>query len=78
VLTGARRLLESSVKLVYAEVSFVPLYEHTCLFHDVSLFLAKFGFTLYRLYDLHFADNGQLIYGDATFVNEEVRATTLA
>ena len=77
VLSGARQLLQSTVKLVYLEVSFVPLYEKSCLFHDISLFLHECGFTLYRLYDLHHAENGQLIYADATFVSRQVRATTL-
>jgi FkbM family methyltransferase len=77
-LSGAQHLLQSSVQLVYLEVSFVPLYENTCLFHDVAMFLANLGFTLYRLYDLHFADNGQLVYGDAIFVSQQVRVTILA
>jgi FkbM family methyltransferase len=77
VLLGASQVLKSSVELVYAEVSFVPLYENTCLFHDVSSYLYGLGFTLYGLYDLHFAADGQLVYADATFISERVRARAL-
>jgi FkbM family methyltransferase len=77
-LRGADRLLREGVKLVYAEVSFVPLYERACLFHDLAAFLHTRGLSLYRLYDLHHADNGQLVYGDATFLHSDVRARALA
>ncbi len=46
-LEGARKLLETSVKLVYTEVEFVQLYEGNCLSFEVEMFLRKRGFTLY-------------------------------
>jgi FkbM family methyltransferase len=70
-LRGSTELLRSSVRLVYAEVEFVKLYEHNCLFHEVASFLERQGFDLYQLYNLHTGDDGRLLYGDALFFKAE-------
>jgi FkbM family methyltransferase len=73
-LVGARELLQQSVRLIYTEVEFVQLYEHACQFHEVAAYLRQFNFTLYNLYDLHTADDGQLVYADAIFISLPVRS----
>jgi len=73
-LRGAVRLLTSErAVLLYVEVEFVPLYQDQPLFHEICAFLADFGYSLFNLYDLHVSDNGQLRYGDALFVNKQMR-----
>jgi FkbM family methyltransferase len=73
-LRGAVRLLSSErAVLLYVEVEFVALYQDQPLFHEICAFLAGFGYSLFNLYDLHVSDNGQLRYGDALFVNKQMR-----
>ena len=49
-------------------------YENAPLFHDISSFLSKYGYSLFDIYDLYRAKNGQIRYGDALFVSESVRS----
>jgi FkbM family methyltransferase len=73
-LHGAESLLGAgNTSLIYTEIMFVPHYEDSPLFHEVWSFLSKFGYSLFDIYDLHRARNGQLRYGDALFVSESVR-----
>jgi len=75
VLNGAsKRLRDKRIGLIYIEVMFVPHYEGGCLFHEVSGFLNHQGYTLFNLYDLKRAQNGQLRWGNAIFLNPEMRA----
>lgn len=73
-LIGTSDQLRDSVKIVYTEVQFVPLYEGACQFHEVAAFLEQHDFAIYNLYDLHNAEDGQLIYGDAVFVRRDLRS----
>lgn len=74
-LQGARRLLaERRVALIYTEVFFVAHYEGGASFCDLSRFLAEYGYTLFNLYNLCIARNGQLRFGDALFISESIRA----
>lgn len=73
-LKGATRLLESpKLKLIYTEALFVSHYENHPLFHDMSVYLSDHGYSLYNIYNLRSATNGQLRYGDVLFVSAEVR-----
>jgi FkbM family methyltransferase len=65
-LRGAEGVLDS-VKLVYTEVEFVPIYQENALFHEVADFLYGKGFSLLQLYDLT-SKQGQLVWGDAVFI----------
>jgi len=77
-LKGAAGLLAAKrVGLVYAEVQFVPLYEGAPLYHELSLMLDSFGYTLYGIYDLVNARNGQLRFADAIFIPAAVREFVL-
>jgi hypothetical protein len=52
-------------------VEFIELYENNCLFFQLETFLKKQGFRLYQLYNLQTGQDGQLIYGDAIFINHD-------
>jgi FkbM family methyltransferase len=74
-LQGAARLLrERRIGLVYAEVLFVHHYRGEPLFHEVAAFLERLDYTLYGLYDLVIARDGQLRFADAIFIPPETRA----
>ena len=74
VLSGAsERLRGKRVKLIYTEVMFVPHYEGGCLFCDVSDFLSRFDYTLFNLYNLKRARNGQLRWGNAIFLSPQMQ-----
>ena len=74
VLNGASKKLGcKQVGLIYVEVMFVPHYEGGCLFHEVSSFLHQNEYTLFDLYDLKRASNGQLRWGNAVFVSPMMR-----
>lgn len=67
-LHGSHSLLsDSKVGLIYTEIQFVHLYEGAPLFGDILQYLNNFGYSLFDFYNLHRADGGRLIYGDALF-----------
>jgi FkbM family methyltransferase len=70
---AAETLKEKQISVIFTETMFIPLYEKQPLLHEIWNFLGQFGYTLFDLYGLHRAINGQLRYGDALFVNEDVR-----
>jgi FkbM family methyltransferase len=75
VLQGAsEKLGKKQIKLIYTEIVFVPHYERGCLFYEVTGFLDKYGYTLFNLYNLKRARNGQLRWGNAIFLSPEIRA----
>jgi FkbM family methyltransferase len=74
VLKGAsKKLRGNQIKLIYSEVMFTPHYEGGCLFHDVAGFLDQYHYSLFNLYNLKSAHNGQLRWGNAIFVSPEMR-----
>lgn len=71
---GAKETLQANrAALIYTETLFVPHYEENPLFNDLWNCLAEYGYTLFDIYDLYRAGNGQLRFGDALFVSPEVR-----
>ncbi len=75
VLNGALgKLRDKQIKLIFAEVMFVAHYESGCLFHEVSDFLSRYDYTLFNLYNLKRARNGQLRWGNAIFLNPQMQA----
>lgn len=73
-LRGAESLLKAgTTPLIFTEIMFAPHYEGAPLFHEIWSFLSQTGYSLFDVYDLHRATNGQLRYGDALFVSEHVR-----
>jgi FkbM family methyltransferase len=77
-LQGAQQLLHSGrVHLIYTEIFFVPHYEAAPLFHDIWSHLAQHGYSLFDIYNLHRARNGQIRFGDALFVSPELRTSVI-
>ncbi len=75
VLKGAiKKLGNKQIKLIYSEVMFIPHYQGGCLFHEVSGFLSQYGYSLFNLYDLKRAHNGQLRWANAIFLSPQMRA----
>lgn len=73
-LKGASNLLQhQAIDIILSEILFVELYEGGAVFYELSAFLAQYGYTVYHLYDLHRAENGQITWGDAIFVSLQYR-----
>jgi len=73
-LYGAKNILTSNKPLlIYTEIMFVSLYENNPLFYQIWDFLLNYGYSLFNIYDLHTAKNGQLKYGNAIFVSDILR-----
>ncbi len=73
-LHGAKKLLERrTTPLIYTEIMFIPHYEGAPLLHEIWSFLANYGYSLFDIYNLHRATNGQIRFGDALFVSEAIR-----
>jgi FkbM family methyltransferase len=73
VLAGAARMLSAtSVPLIYAEVSFVPLYESQPLFPEVYQYLHVRGYRFVDLYESGFLTHYYQISGNALFVHESL------
>ncbi len=67
-LKGAQDVLPN-VKIIFAETEFVTLYKNQPLFSEIELFLRENNFSLFYLYNLSIATNGQLLACDALFLN---------
>lgn len=77
-LKGARRTLETlRPALIFTEAPFIHHYEGEGLLSDLWTFLEGFGYSLYDLFQLNRASNGQLRYANALFVSEALRKQVL-
>jgi FkbM family methyltransferase len=73
VLKGAQNLLKSKkIDVLFVEVEFLKLYANQPLFHDISSFLYQNDYHLYSLYNLTYSKEGQMVYGDAIFLNSDI------
>jgi FkbM family methyltransferase len=73
-LRGAGETLAArGVRMVYLEIMFVELYAGAPLFHRTWSHLVEAGYSLYDVFDLQRARNGQLRYGDALFIDRATR-----
>jgi len=70
-LRGAVRMLENSTLVVYAEISFNPLYEGGAVYSEIDLFLRDYGFGLYDMYKPKYNQRGLIMWANAIFVNAE-------
>ena len=70
VLKGGLELLKTQkVSIVSSEVYFSRAYKNQCYFHDVAYFMDSVGYKFYNFSRLVNAKNGNLYFGDATFVS---------
>jgi FkbM family methyltransferase len=75
---GAEQMLNSEqVALICTEVTFVPHYENGVLFNEVCAYLNDRGYTLFNMYDIQWARNGQMRFGDALFVSGKLRRSVI-
>lgn len=75
VLKGAcDKLSKHAISLIYTEVMFTAHYEGGCMFHELTGFLEQYGYTLFNLYNLKRAKNGQIRWGNAIFLSPRSRA----
>jgi hypothetical protein len=70
-------LRKGLIAIIHTEVTFVPHYERGALFCDVCAYLNDRGYTLFNIYDLQWAQNGQVRFGDALFVNARLRSSVI-
>lgn len=71
---GAAKTLEAkAVSLIYTEFMSVPLYEGNPLLYELWAFLEQYGYTMFDIYNLVRANNGQVKNGDAIFVSRQMR-----
>jgi FkbM family methyltransferase len=68
VLAGAEATLPL-VSMIWTEVCFRPLYQGSCVFHDVYTFLHRHGFRLHDLEPGFRAADGEMLAADLLFVN---------
>lgn len=74
-LKGAHnKLVKQDISIIYTEVMFMPHYEGACMFHEMTSFLSQYDYTLFNLYDVKRAKNGQLRWGNAIFLSPKARA----
>ncbi|MEI2418821.1 FkbM family methyltransferase, partial [Arthrospira platensis SPKY2] len=77
-LQGAiEQLSASSIDLIYTEVFFITHYENSPLFYDICSFLAKYQYTLYSMYNIVYARDGQMRYADAIFLSSRIRENVI-
>lgn len=77
-LKGATHLLTNiSPGMIFLESAVVAHYEGESLLHEVTAFLSNFGYSLYDLFHLYPARNGQLRYCESLFVSEAFRTEVL-
>ena len=72
-LKGCGKLLSTTRALV-TEVEFAALYDDQPLFADIDLYLRKYDFRLFNLYDLWTHPQGQITAGNAIFLNRRFYA----
>jgi hypothetical protein len=72
-LHGSRSMLErQKISLIFSEVLFGPQYEEQAQYHEIATWLAKFGYRLFRFYELHYAPDRSLDYSDAIFCTDSI------
>lgn len=77
-LKGASKILaEGRCSVIYTEITFIPHYEQGAMFHELCSFLQKYGYTLYNIFNLTTAKDGQLRQADALFLSGDFRRTHL-
>jgi FkbM family methyltransferase len=65
-LQGMEKTLQDDIKWVYTEVNYKELYEGCALMEDISKYLAKFGFEVFRVCDTNCG------WGDAIYKKKGV------
>ncbi len=73
-LQGSEKLLQArAIGLIYSEIIFIAHYKGGPLFHHLCSFLDSYDYSLFNIYGLKTAANGQLRFGNAIFVSSDLR-----
>jgi FkbM family methyltransferase len=73
-LRGAENLLtQQRIDAVYTEILFAAHYEDQATFDEQRSVMDSTGYSLFNLYELRIATNGQLRYANALFVSDNLR-----
>ncbi|MEZ5595571.1 MAG: FkbM family methyltransferase [Pseudomonadales bacterium] len=67
-LRGAGDLLGGTVKLIYTEVLFNPLYDGGGQFAQIDILLRTYGFALHDLFKPRYDNHGMLLWGNALYL----------
>lgn len=67
-LKDAKKLLKSSVKVIYIETRFNPVPGSNTLFCELVRYLNKYNFKLFNLYGMDTMNDGKLVGANALFV----------
>jgi hypothetical protein len=77
-LQGAEHSLQQQkISIIYTEALFVPHYEGNPLLRELWNYLVQYDYTLFDIYDMYRATNGQLRFADAIFISKEARSKVL-
>ena len=74
---AADSLQKKNISIIYTEALFVPHYEGNPLLRELWNYLEQYDYTLFDIYDMYRATNGQLRFADAIFISTEVRSKVL-
>jgi FkbM family methyltransferase len=74
---AAKTLKEQQIPVIYTEIDYIPHYENQLLFSELWNFLNQFGYSLFDIYNIVKAPNGQILRGDALFVSTDVRRNVI-
>lgn len=70
---AAETLSRAAITLIYTEILMVPLYEGQAFFNDIYSYLARFGYSLFDIYNVEYAENRQAKWADALFLSPLMR-----
>ncbi|UCG79404.1 MAG: FkbM family methyltransferase [Nitrospirota bacterium] len=74
-LKGAESLIrKEAISLIYTEIKFIPHYEDAPLFNKIWDYLERYGYTIFGIYNIVKANNGQIRFADAIFISKSIRA----
>jgi FkbM family methyltransferase len=74
ILKGGEELLKrGAIGLIYSEIWFAKAYENQPFYEDIALYLRRFGYLPFGLYNIHrdLRLHGQNLWADAIFVKKE-------
>ena len=74
---AAKSLQQKNISIIYTEALFAPHYEDNPLLRELWNYLEQYDYTLFDIYDMYRATNGQLRFADAIFISTEVRSKVL-
>lgn len=68
ILKGAEKMLQSkAIDVIFTEVYFKEQYVDQPTMYEIALFLKKYGYELYDLYEIYYNEK-QMLWGDAIFI----------